>query len=311
MKIRRFDSHACPPTGRLEQFNAFLATAVPGMVVDSAQPIEASLRRLQLGDVSISAALSQAATARFQAGRRPDQTNHVGIIIQSAGLATVLHRNRSVVLKPGDIMLVAGNEDLEIQVKDGARHYGLGFPAGELGLGEPDADGVIGTVIAGSRPFAGLLHDHVGSLMRQQWSETPAAEEIEALRSVLLRLTRSCVEANIRNPSSRLQTDANRVFHFVDKRLFDPGLSTATIAKHLSLARRTVQHVFARAGTTPTAYILDQRLTAAANILRGGQGFGSIRTLARDLGFSDASYFTRCFKARFGLSPLRYKKENF
>lgn len=36
----------------------------------------------------------------------------------------------------------------------------------------------------------------------------------------------------------------------------------------------------------------------------------SIGNIAAECGFSDANYFTRCFKAHFGIAPSRYRSEN-
>jgi AraC-like DNA-binding protein len=80
------------------------------------------------------------------------------------------------------------------------------------------------------------------------------------------------------------------------------------IAQALSLSPRSVQNVFATMATTPTAFILSKRLSAAAEILERGDDFGSVTDLAFDLGFNDSGYFARRFKMRFAVSPCQYRQ---
>lgn len=204
--------------------------------------------------------------------------------------------------------LSAIGEYQEFRVSDRSRMFGVGMAAADLGLAPDELQQLIGVAIPGNRPFVTLLRNFLAGLCRQQWIEQPTEEETQALRAVLVRLTRMCLETD-RKPAAPVASVHETVINFVDADLFATGLGTAMIAQRLSLSPRTVQNVFARMGTTPTAYITEKRLAAAANILRSGRDFGSITSLAYDIGFSDASYFTRCFKARFGVAPLRYLQQ--
>jgi len=60
-------------------------------------------------------------------------------------------------------------------------------------------------------------------------------------------------------------------------------------------------------GTTPNQYVTDQRLEYARELLMGTDA--SVMQIARQCGFEDVFYFSRCFKKRFHLSPREYRKE--
>lgn len=60
-------------------------------------------------------------------------------------------------------------------------------------------------------------------------------------------------------------------------------------------------------GLPPMTYLKIYRLELAYKKIKNREG--SISTIAANCGFSDANYFTRCFKAHFGASPLKYCKE--
>lgn len=59
-------------------------------------------------------------------------------------------------------------------------------------------------------------------------------------------------------------------------------------------------------GLSPMLYLKIYRLEAACKKIVNRET--NISNIAKELGFSDANYFTRCFKAHFGVSPTRYGK---
>lgn len=58
-------------------------------------------------------------------------------------------------------------------------------------------------------------------------------------------------------------------------------------------------------GLPPMTYLKIFRLESAHNKLKAGDS--SVSDIAAECGFPDANYFTRCFKAHFGVSPTKYK----
>jgi AraC-like DNA-binding protein len=59
-------------------------------------------------------------------------------------------------------------------------------------------------------------------------------------------------------------------------------------------------------GLSPMLYLKIYRLEAACKKIVNRET--NISNIAKELGFSDANYFTRCFKAHFGVSPSQYGK---
>ncbi len=62
----------------------------------------------------------------------------------------------------------------------------------------------------------------------------------------------------------------------------------------------------AQTGITCTEYINSLRLDHAAIMLKGSTE--SITDIALKCGFADANYFSRCFKEKYGVSPLAWRK---
>ena len=59
-------------------------------------------------------------------------------------------------------------------------------------------------------------------------------------------------------------------------------------------------------GLPPMTYLKIYRLELAHEKLKTSTA--SISHIAAECGFSDANYFTRCFKNHFGVSPIQYRK---
>jgi len=58
-------------------------------------------------------------------------------------------------------------------------------------------------------------------------------------------------------------------------------------------------------GKTPSTLILEIRMNAAADLIKKSDL--NINEIAYQVGFNDSSYFGKCFKVYFGITPGEYK----
>lgn len=99
-----------------------------------------------------------------------------------------------------------------------------------------------------------------------------------------------------------------RVQGFIEENLTDPGLDSARIAQQFFVSTRTLHRLFARQGLTVAAWIKRRRLEASRRALSApGSADVPINLIAHRYCFTNASYFSREFTARFGESPRRYR----
>lgn len=61
-------------------------------------------------------------------------------------------------------------------------------------------------------------------------------------------------------------------------------------------------------GLTPSAFILNVRLTAACKLMDGRSKI-RITDLAVAVGFNDPKYFSTCFKKKYGMTPKEYMEQ--
>jgi signal transduction histidine kinase/DNA-binding response OmpR family regulator len=92
-----------------------------------------------------------------------------------------------------------------------------------------------------------------------------------------------------------------RVEKVLDQRFADPELSLGEFANLVAMSERQLQRKLkAVMDTTPREYLRDYRLKKALPMVEDGE---PVSAVAFAVGFASQSYFTSCFKARFGLTP--------
>jgi AraC-like DNA-binding protein len=86
-------------------------------------------------------------------------------------------------------------------------------------------------------------------------------------------------------------------------------LSVGAVADHLGVTPRYLQRLLEADGTTFSAFLLGQRLTRAYRMLCDLQFYSRpIGIIAYDVGFGDLSYFNRCFRRRYGVTPTEIRE---
>ncbi|WP_245328986.1 helix-turn-helix transcriptional regulator [Bradyrhizobium centrolobii] len=93
----------------------------------------------------------------------------------------------------------------------------------------------------------------------------------------------------------------NAVLSILQARFHEPDFSAQRLAAAAGLSERYVNELLFEAGASFTTRLNELRLRNAADLL--AQREGRISDIAFACGFNDLSYFNRCFRRRFGLTP--------
>lgn len=100
----------------------------------------------------------------------------------------------------------------------------------------------------------------------------------------------------------------DRATEIIERHLDDPEFNVGTFSREIGMARTNLFAKFkAVTGSTPNEFISTIRLKAAAAMLASRPEL-NVSEIADHTGFSSAHYFSKCFKAQFGMSPLAYRK---
>ena len=123
----------------------------------------------------------------------------------------------------------------------------------------------------------------------------------------LFTATTNTEESNSQNEKTNEQVvkeDAFlKKFHtFIDNNMTDSDLSVETIGAELGLSRvQLYRKVKALTGLSPVELLRKARLQKAKELIKGTDK--TIAEVAYEVGFTAPSYFTKCFKEEFGISP--------
>ena len=94
----------------------------------------------------------------------------------------------------------------------------------------------------------------------------------------------------------------------VEAHLSDDGYSVEQLASDLCMSRMTFyRKIQSSTGQKPTEFMRTIRLRRAAELLREGQR--TITEITYDTGFSSVSYFSRCFRNLYGMSPTQFAQK--
>ncbi|CAM4200910.1 helix-turn-helix transcriptional regulator [Paenibacillus typhae] len=123
------------------------------------------------------------------------------------------------------------------------------------------------------------------------------------LAELMAALQAECARTALPEPAVRL---ARAAAAYLDRHWKEPfqvtGLQEELHFQADYITRCMKQHI----GTTPLQYVLQRRLEEAKKLL-GGTVL-SVSDIAERIGIRDANYLTRLFSARFGMTPVAYRR---
>lgn len=101
----------------------------------------------------------------------------------------------------------------------------------------------------------------------------------------------------------------NRITEIVDQRMGEPDFDVNALARELNMGRSSFfTKIKNLTGMTPSEFIQNQRINRAATLLQEQPDL-LVNEISDRLGFASTVYFSRCFKAKFGVSPARFRKK--
>ncbi|TDO22705.1 hybrid sensor histidine kinase/response regulator transcription factor [Pedobacter duraquae] len=97
----------------------------------------------------------------------------------------------------------------------------------------------------------------------------------------------------------------NKIVHYVQEKMSNPELSVEDLSKHVGMSRGSLYHKLLEiTGLTPIEYIRSIKLERAVEFLEKSDF--NVAQIAYMTGFGTPSYFSRLFKAHYGMLPSEY-----
>jgi AraC-like DNA-binding protein len=215
----------------------------------------------------------------------------------------VIHRGREFTMRPGSIVLLKLDEPFF--AADGASHKrftNVHLPVDTLRAMVPDVDDLVGCELEPGGALS-LAMDYSDLLLRHPAAADEAGMAIAAhlldLATIGLGARSDIATAARRRGLRAVRLKA--VLSVLEMRFHEPDFSAQKLAAAAGLSERYVNELLFEAGASFTTRLNELRLRKAADLLAHREG--RISDIAFACGFNDLSYFNRCFRRRFGLTP--------
>ncbi|NGP75475.1 helix-turn-helix domain-containing protein [Balneolaceae bacterium YR4-1] len=107
--------------------------------------------------------------------------------------------------------------------------------------------------------------------------------------------------------SSRDSLFIKKLNKVVEEYITEGDLSVENISRELGISTSTFyRKVKSITGYSPVEYIRNLQLQKAVDLL--SKNYGNVSEVAYESGFNNLSYFSKCFREKFGVNPARYSK---
>jgi AraC-like DNA-binding protein len=235
--------------------------------------------------------------------------------LQLAGTGRTQQGGNEIISAPGDLVLVDATAPYSIAHDDTFDLISVKIPHALLVDRLEFKRRTRTTFVAAGRGYGAILKSYTLAVLNEtdaQFSESAPyiAENLTGLIVAALNAREPIAEVAKLGPQRYARLQAIR--RHIALHLSDPCLDLPTVCRRFHLSERAVQKLFARAGSTFSHTVLEGRLEGVARQLRSpDRAWSTVTEVAFAWGFNDPSYFSRTFKARFGVTPREYRVSGF
>ena len=160
-------------------------------------------------------------------------------------------------------------------------------------------------------PLYELLLDHVARL--DEVAERVAGPARTMIGSATTELVRALIVTAAQDEAAEREAMAGslptRITMYLQRHLTDPDLTPARVAQAHNISLRYLYNVWGDRDVSLGEWIIRKRLeTARRELAKPETQTLTIAAIAHRCGFSDATHFSRRFRAEFGLSPREWRR---
>jgi AraC-like DNA-binding protein len=269
-------------------------------------PFRAAMNSIQIGTTLLGRCNGTFTTVRREKRQVLETNDDRYCLARNNGdkVARVIHRGREFTLRPASMVLLKLDEPFFSA--DGASHKrftNVHLPMLTLRSFVADVDDMVGRELEPGGALS-LAMDYSDLLLRNPKAADEAGTSIAThlmdLATLGLGARGEVAFAAQRGGLRAIRLKA--VLTILEKRFMEPDFSAHKLATAAGLSARYVNELLYGTGASFTERLTELRLRKAAERLARADG-GRISDIAFECGFNDLSYFNRCFRRRFGLTP--------
>ncbi|HLZ05985.1 MAG TPA: AraC family transcriptional regulator [Bradyrhizobium sp.] len=222
---------------------------------------------------------------------------------KGARASTIIHRGREFTLRPGSLALLKLDEPFFAADGTNRKQFtNVHLPTATLRTMVTDVENLVGRELEPGGALS-LAMDYSELLLQHPEAADEAGMAIAShlldLAAIGLGVRSDLAAAAQRGGLRAVRLKA--VLMILEQRFAEPDFSAQKLAAAAGLSERYVNELLYESGASFTTRLNELRMRKAADLLARKQG--RISDIAFECGFNDLSYFNRCFRRRFGLTP--------
>lgn len=271
------------------------------------RPFRQATEVYAFGELAIGFAETDGHIARLTNAHLAGNGDNLMLHIKTSGSSLVSQVGRELKIDAGEAALFTLCETGTHWFPMTAAGAFLCIPRRRLGSLVHDPESALMRLVSAQTPALRLLVDYVNLAMEKHELNQADLQRLFAthvvdLVALTLGATRDGIElAQARGlRAARLQA----IKSDIARRFADEGLSVSDVARRHGVTPRYVHMLFEVEGRSFSEFLIEQRLTQAHRLLTNSQlAARTISAIAFEVGFTNLSYFNRCFRRRYGATP--------
>jgi AraC-like DNA-binding protein len=276
-----------------------------------ADHFQGTLESWELGPFSLSRLQSDALGYERLRTHCQREDDHFLVTIPEQSGIEFSQFGRSVTCKPGGFILEHSNEPYQFAYARPNSMWVVKLPGNVLRNRLRNPDRFCAMQFEALSGVGMLFNEYLQLLIRHRDNLSGRIEPL--MGQQLTELLAVTLEDDPRvlhsNNSSVRSAHLRRVEEFIRRNLPDPDLAPERIATSCAISTRYLHLLFKETDRTVSQWIKELRLQAAYDHLRRSSGSTQIGQVAYQWGFTDQAQFCNAFKARYGLKPSEFRKQ--
>lgn len=278
------------------------------------QPFRYDIDYLAMPGFNLSVGLISAVRCERTRALIKDGSDDLILLVPQSGRMELHERGRETVVGQGDAIIRRSREVGQTLSSSGA-YLTLSIPAAIMGRHVGNLEHFDFAVLRDGNPTLGMLKSYLRMLMSDTFV-LPAEEElgsygagmvsrhVHEVVGLLIGASRDLWETSGVPGGGLFATRLAAIHAEVAQNATDPEFSVHDVARKLEISPGYIRKLLATQQQRFSDLLRSARLDRAHGMLRAPQFRNvDITWIALESGFSDISYFNRCFKHRFGMTP--------
>ncbi|WP_433291593.1 helix-turn-helix domain-containing protein [Pseudonocardia sp. CA-142604] len=254
--------------------------------------------------------ISAVRTGRMAAEASPD--NLLLFCIYIDGHVRVRQHDRFAELAAGAGVLTEARSSYERASSTETQRISLRFSRELLPLRSAEITEACARSMDPTAPAMRMLSGYLGRLFKIA-DELTMRQRLDAGRAAieLLAMALRDVTPSVPGSDGSAAVLLDMMLTHVREHLADPNLQVGELARRHHVSVRRAYTLFEQIGTTPGAYLREQRLLAAQMMLSDPRyALFGVSRVAAAVGFRDLSTFDRAFRRQYGTTPASWRREH-